>query len=815
MTKSDSTGSAKWMKAGVASSLLGCGLVAVVMMWTPPLLVLQQTLVIWPNGCLREGRWLLLASILLLSGGSFRLLHQAAFTDTLTPRWRIWSRTLGPLTLLPLGAVAALLADQLPLVVVSNVLFFLPVGVAAMVVSRLIDGAQSAVPGVVRTRRWAWGILAGATVFFTALGIYLSTFAGEHMGDEGHYIIQAESLYCDGDLDIKNNELEPGKDLATVDLTYMHICDRSKDGHWYSWHPYGISVLLAPFWPGGMPLRQFILALMSAIGCVGMFLLSRRLGASVRSSLLALLFFCGSSYWALYSVRSLPEVLGATLLVWVFWAIAAQKEKPWVAVCVAAACCVYLPFAHFRFLPLSLMGFGLYGLFGLCATGSWGRKLSRLTAFTLLCLAGAAVYAEIQYKMFSSGASYSVSEVLFSYPLGAWAALADSRGVTAVLPVFMWMAAAWVVWLGVDKEHRWFALGIGATFAACLLTSCTNPCYTGGASVPGRYVLVVVPLLVPVAACMLDRASPLARGWFVFLGLISIAYLVVILGRLPDLGRSFVLPAQAVSHYELLRGLFIPHAQFISGTAEQCWTTSIYVGAGFLFTVLLLVCPSCRKPVSMAAFAVVLAAGMMAHRSAAGIEVSPYDAGFAAAELSKLDLDQAVVTRKDVTQRAALFKLSRMGFPDVRNPERRAMVTTKDLGERCVGQVLSQPRIEDNDWAGRRFHWTTLTAPFSVPQGQVAIHVRGRMIGTAAVVIAIRKGNHTLFEGPLPVHGGIVEGDFSASVRGQRGYVYLLVRLDSGDGEFRLEDLYWSPYSDRMLRDANLQLPEQTCIIRQ
>jgi hypothetical protein len=728
---------------------------------------------------------------------------------THSPAWCRWLRILRPLSLLPLVAVISLFADILPLGLVSNGLFFLPVVIVTMVLTRLWRAAPATSPEeAATTRRWAWRILGGTALFFMGIGFYVSATTGEHVGDEGHYLIQAESLFRDGDLDIKNNFSfsDRGTVFTATELFNLHIAPNALGGHWYSWHPYGLSLLLAPFWPAGMPLRQLLLGLISGAGCVGLFLFSRRMGASSRSALGAILFFAGSVYWTLYSVRALPEVLGASLLIWVFWAMAAQKDKPWISIGVAAAGCIYLPFAHLRFLPLALMGIGLYGLAGLFSAGHWGRKVLRLSLFSLICLLGAAAYVVIQRPMFAGVLSYQVGDMFFNYPLGAWAILADARGVMAVLPLFMWLAAAWIVWVVVDRENLWFALGIGVMFLTCLLTSASNTNYIGGSCVPGRFVLVVVPLLIPAAARMLDRATPLARWWFVFLGMISMAVLVVTLIRLPSIGRSFVMPVSAIRDHPLLLGLFSPHSTFIYDQPWTCWVTSLYAVAGIGLTTVLLLLPPGRKALSLLAMAGVVVTGMIAHRALARSAES-YDADIVAAELLKLDLDQASVSRLNATNTLPLFQVSRHVFRDVRNPQRRPIVTTQDLGVRRVDQTLSQPRMEVNDWADRGFRWTTLTTPVDPPRGGKLIHVGGRIEGTATVVLAIREGGHTLFEGPLPAERGQVGIDLDMSCRGKSGHLYILVRLDKGDGVFYLDDLYWSPYSDRMLEAANLQLP--------
>jgi len=149
---------------------------------------------------------------------------------------------------------------------------------------------------------------------------------------------------------------------------------------------------------------------------------------------------------------------------------------------MTAACCIYLSFAHTRFLPLSLMGIGFYGLFGLCSKEKWMPKIVRLTVFTILCLAGYTIYFAVQQSMFG-GFSYPVSRTLFSYPLGAWGNIAGTRGVVSLFPLFIWLIAAEIAWIITDKKKRMFASAILIIFLVGLFTSCTNTSYTGVLSV--------------------------------------------------------------------------------------------------------------------------------------------------------------------------------------------------------------------------------------------------------------------------------------------------------------------------------------------
>ena len=131
-------------------------------------------------------------------------------------------------------------------------------------------------------------------------------------------------------------------------------------------------------------------------------------------------------------------------------------------------------------------------------------------------------------------------------------------------------------------------------------------------------------------------------------------------------------------------------------------------------------------------------------------------------------------------------------------------VTTHDLGIRMQGRLVSQPRLEVNDWQGRPYHWTTLAIPFDPGRGQRAFSLEGRIEGLATPMIAIREGSNTIIERTLtPDAQGIVRLKIAVFTEGRRGHLYLLLRLE-GDGVFHTRRLHWSPVSQRLLDQVGL-----------
>ncbi|TVR00846.1 MAG: hypothetical protein EA399_03995 [Desulfovibrionales bacterium] len=587
----------------------------------PPIYTLHLSqegvlLEIWPNLDFKTYRWVIIATALLLPVCS-AVLHylrtSRAEHEHPSGQERLLS-VLSPLGLLPLGVIPLFLADMLDPFIRTNLTLLIGLGAIALFLTRLITPWLNAQRS--NTRRGlglrAVLLLVGSTTFYIFAGIYFSGIAGEHVGDEGHYIIQAQSLYEDRNLDLRNNifDIFGSEFVEERGLGFFHIAPNSKEPHWYSWHPYGLSLLIAPFWEWGTTGRHLVLGLISGLGLTGLYLVCRRIGAGNPSSLLVVLSLGTSVFWAVYSFRALPEVLGGTLLIWTFWAIIAQKDRPWTTLLIAALCCGFMPFAQTRFIPMSLMGIGLYGLFGLLGDETLRRKISRLSIFSLLCALAYGLYLALQTSMFTGASSYPISDVLFSYPMGAWATLASERGLVQLFPVLFWLFGAMLAWFVMDPKHRLLCLGLALTFLACLLTSNTYHGYTGGSSLPGRYLVAVVPLLFPAAAIVLERSGSFGRFWFLFLSLFSTLLLAATFFHLPDIGRGFILPLHSLTSMPLLHGLFFPHATItLPMTPEAIWTT-VYVIVGFFATTSILFLEKRSRAIAIGSAVLILTIGV-------------------------------------------------------------------------------------------------------------------------------------------------------------------------------------------------------------
>lgn len=766
-------GVALWVLGWRHPNLLGVWLIL-----PPPLRV-----VVWTHPILSG----VVAALSLANAAVGAWLFRVAIRDASVP---VRVRLLAPLSFLPLAMAPFFAGPHLPHAVAANVLFYGSVLVLSFVLYQIMQHWDTRRPVSPVTSRQSVIVGVVASLFFFLVGWYFTAMVGAHSGDEGHYIVQAESLYHDHDLDLRNNigEASPERRMQ------QHVSPLSRDGHYYSWHPFGLSLLIAPAVPGGVPARHLVLGLLSGLCCAGVWELCRAFRAQAHWSLLVLLLFALSTLWGVYSSRCLPEVAGAAMTVWGVVGILRQRDRPWGSMLGTLACCAGLPWLHTRFIPLTPAIAGLYGLFGLFGPEPWGRRIVRLAVFTGLFALASSYFWSVQVSLFATGLPHATNRgILLTYPPGIWHDFASTIGITSSLLMTPWLMAAALVGFWALPKARFATAVALSLMGVVFITTCGTYYYPCGAAVPGRYLVVVIPLFVPVAAAMLPRARPLARWWLMALGVVSCFQFVLLLARLREYFKSFVTVWDASGTvYALLRGLSQP---FLSPN-ESLWHPAIL--ALFVGTLLLLVLDSRRRWLATAVLAATLAAaGWATVRNVPPVTGDPRTNASRLAALDSL-LARAAVTASGCATRRALFDVCN-AYPgqDVSG------VTTEDLGMRRKGGVVSQPRVDQNDWAGRTLRWTTL-APPTVGKGLRTVRITGDVIGAADVWWAVREGSVTLFESRLAKSGQKTFAETADVTCQGRGNVAVLVRIEGTESCLTNLTLALTPYSRRLLDAANL-----------
>jgi hypothetical protein len=130
---------------------------------------------------------------------------------------------------------------------------------------------------------------------------------------------------------------------------------------------------------------------------------------------------------------------------------------------------------------------------------------------------------------------------------------------------------------------------------------------------------------------------------------------------------------------------------------------------------------------------------------------------------------------------------------------RQLVITTRDLGKSRVRNVLSEPRIEINDWAGRDIRWVTLADPFTPSRGSYILELGANVNGREEnPTLTIREGTNTLYESQLPVENDKIRRTVEFRCRGRSGYLYVLLNLSGESARLSLNRLRLIPWGQGM-----------------
>jgi hypothetical protein len=331
-------------------------------------------------------------------------------------------------------------------------------------------------------------------------------------GDEPHYLVIALALIRNHDLFVGNIYRDK---LYSPFYFYTFMGPDHADGHTVaavgghlaSFHDVGLPVLdIVPYLLGGWVAVVCGMGLLGGLVLREVFLTARLAGASPRSAVFASALVGLSLPLAVYSTENYPEVpialavIVATRQLWT----AAERHRGHVLVFGLAI--ATLPWLHVRAWAFALV----LGFFGLLV---WRRWTARLLAIGPLIL-GALGYVwlnDITYgrpllsPVFAWAAGHPIpfpplSRLLVA-PLGSpWL---DGRDGLLLLSPFMVLAVA-----ATPLAIRRGVAGVATVCAAAAYVGTMGLWYTftgGGAALPGRYMVAVVPLLGVMLALALDR----------------------------------------------------------------------------------------------------------------------------------------------------------------------------------------------------------------------------------------------------------------------------------------------------------------------
>jgi hypothetical protein len=384
-------------------------------------------------------------------------------------------------------------------------------------------------------RRYAWlrdagraPLAAGAIALTVYLLVAWNVSHRLPGGDEPHYLVIAQSLLYDGDLQIENNHQRGDYRTYFRRELRPHYLRRGANGQIYSVHAPGLGALVAPaFLIAGHPGVRVFLSLISAAGVALAWRLAYALTGSVSAAWFGWAAVALSAPFLFHAFAIYPESPAAVLALIGLWCAtdvtaggrASDRPVSTGRLVAGGAALAALPWLHTRYAVLS----AALGLLVALRLFGRPRRLMSLAAFLAAPAASAAAwftYFYVVYGRFDPTIQYggynqgSRDHVLTSLT----GMLFDQQfGILFNAPVYLVASLALVVahrpGSGTDERPWRVTVELLLVTAAYLFAVATYPMWWGGSSAPARFVVPVLLIQVIAAALVWARLrSAVARA---------------------------------------------------------------------------------------------------------------------------------------------------------------------------------------------------------------------------------------------------------------------------------------------------------------
>lgn len=363
-------------------------------------------------------------------------------------------------------------------------------------------------------------LFAVAAVLYVATGLWYASRL-RVSGDEPHYLLMAQSLWREGDLDLADNlEREDWRE-STPGPVAPHFGAPRADGRPFPAHSPGLPLLLAPVYAaGGRLLCVVVLALAGAgVTVMAWQLASQASGGA--APFVAWLTAAGPpvAFYSFHVYTEVPSALAAAGAL-----VLLLRPASVASAAVAAILAALLPWLHVKMIAAA----AALGL--IAAVRLKGRPR---VAFCAVAAVGAAGYLAYYHAIFGTASPLAIYGGLpvdqRGSPLRALAGLLLDRSYG-----LLWHAPLFLVALaGLPAAWRRRLWPHALLAVAVLVPVLWWRMWWGGQCPPARFLVALVPLLAVGAGLRADPASPL-RGvarWRFLLAALGFAVVVFAAAR--------------------------------------------------------------------------------------------------------------------------------------------------------------------------------------------------------------------------------------------------------------------------------------------
>ena len=348
-------------------------------------------------------------------------------------------------------------------------------------------------------------LFALALVLYGGMGLYYASRI-QVSGDEPHYLVMAQSLWRDHDLELRDEyEGEEWAEFMPGPLRPHWGAPRA-DGRPYPAHSPGLPVLLAPAYAlGGRAGCVLLLAALAAGVAASCRELSLRATGDAEAALVGWLAGVGPPlfFYAFHLYTEVPSALAIGVALWLL--TAAPPSLPGAVVAALAASA--LPWLHLKMVPAAV-ALGLVALARL--------RGQALAAFGITAGTAAAAFGLYYLSVFGVptplaiyGGSLPPDARSLSWRALAGLALDRSFGLLPVAPIFL-LAAAGLSRLS-GRRETWPLALVGLSVLAPIVSW---RMWWGGQCPPARFLVPLLPVLAVAAASRVALGRQgLVRWW--------------------------------------------------------------------------------------------------------------------------------------------------------------------------------------------------------------------------------------------------------------------------------------------------------------
>ncbi len=361
-------------------------------------------------------------------------------------------------------------------------------------------------------------LFAASAAVLASIGVHYASRM-QATGDEPHYLVMAQSLWREGDLDLRDNYARQDYHEFTPGSLTPHYGEPRADGRPFPAHSPGLPLLLAPVYAlGGRAACAVLLALLAAALAGEARRLALLATGDEAAALTAWAVAIGPPV-ALYSFHTYTEVPSALAVALALRLLLGGAGVG--AAVLAGALAGALPWLHPKMIPAAAV-LGALGLVRLR-----GRPRLVLLAVTAGEVAALCVF---YWRIFGRPTPLAVyggmPQDASGQPVRALVGLLLDRsfGLLPHAPLFL-LALAGLLCLRGHLRATWPQLLVGAAVLAPVLPW---RMWWGGQCPPGRFLVPLVPLLGVLAALRVAAGVTGLARWRSVLAALGVAYVLFV-----------------------------------------------------------------------------------------------------------------------------------------------------------------------------------------------------------------------------------------------------------------------------------------------